>query len=343
MSKKSYEKTKIMLKGLLSELGYTFNNTLDKSYKPYTPSKEQYKKVWDYLDLNQNCNKYRWEGLPKGLTSWNLERMLYYYGALCGFKYGGQIWILPFTATQDLNAYGFPTTIQPITFNGRTPDNSSKDFFGADFKVEMFMPEETPDDKKAVILLDSIPEACGTFIPLSRYAQNTILINDIIETLKRININIVVSNKKLIINCTDENQAEVIRQELGEGFSSDSPFIVCTNPTSLPNISQTSDLQASDLFNVVKQYDSIRCQQSGILTKSFGQDKKERVNSGELMGEKEQVNIIYDVGLYLRQIFAKDMNRCLGTSIYCHENKEAREDESDYEDEEIIEEVQENE
>ena len=34
---------------------------------------------------------------------------------------------------------------------------------------------------------------------------------------------------------------------------------------------------------------------SGILTKSFGQDKKERVNSGELMGEKEQVNIIYDV------------------------------------------------
>ena len=338
---KKYEKTKIMLKGLLLEMGYSFNNTLDKSYRPYTPDKDQYRKIWTNMDLNQNCNKYRWEGLPKGLTSWNLERMLYYYGALCGFKYNGAIWVLPFTATQGLNAYGFPTKIQPITFNGQTPNNSSKSFFGKDFQIEMFMPDETPDENKACILLDTIPEACGTFIPMSRSAQNTILINDIIETLKRVNINIVVSNKKLIINCQDETQAEAIRQELGEGFSSDSPFIVCSNPTALPNVSQTSDLQASDLFNCIKQYDAIRCQQSGILTKSFGQDKKERVNSGELMGEREQVNIIYDVGLYLRQEWAKDMNRCLGTSISCKENKEALEDTQDSDD--IIEEVKENE
>ena len=338
MGKKNYNKTKIMLKGLLMEMGLTFNDTLDKAYVPYTPNKEQYRKVWSNLDLNQNCNKYRWKNLPKGLTSWNLERMLYYYGALCGFKYNGAVWVLPFTATRDLNAYGFPTTIQPITFNGRTPEDASKDFFGADFKVEMFMPEDKPDDKKACILLDSIPEACGTFIPMPRYAQNTILINDIVETLKRVNINVVVSNKKIVIQCQDENQADVIRQELAEGFSSDSPFIVCTNASSLPNISQASDLQASDLFNVIKQYDSIRCQQSGILTKSFGQDKKERVNSGELMGEREQVNIIYDVGLYLRQEWANDMNRCLGTTISVEENKEALEDTT-----ELEEEVKENE
>ena len=335
---KKYEKTKIMLKGLLMEMGLTFNDTLKDSYRPYTPNKEQYRKIWSNLDLNQNCNKYRWKGLPKGLTSWNLERMLYYYGALCGFKYGGSLWVLPFTATRDLNAYGFPTTIQPITFNGQTPDKASYDFFGADFKVEMFMPEDEQTDKKACILLDSIPEACGTFIPMSRCAQNTILINDIIETLKRVNINIVVSNKKIVISCQDENQAEVIRQELAEGFSSDSPFIVCTNPSSLPNVSQASDLQASDLFNAIKQYDSIRCQQSGILTKSFGQDKKERVNSGELMGEKEQVNIIYDVGLFLRQSWADEMNKCFNTDIVCEENKEALEDT-----EELVEEVKENE
>lgn len=335
---KKYEKTKIMLKGLLMEMGLTFNDTLKDSYRPYTPNKEQYRKIWSNLDLNQNCNKYRWKNLPKGLTSWNLERMLYYYGALCGFKYNNSLWVLPFTATRDLNAYGFPTTIQPITFNGQTPDNASSNFFGADFKVEMFMPEDEPTDKRACILLDSIPEACGTFIPMSRCAQNTILINDIIETLKRVNINIVVSNKKIVIQCQDEMQAEVVRQELAEGFSSDSPFIVCTNATALPNISQASDLQASDLFNAIKQYDAIRCQQSGILTKSFGQDKKERVNSGELMGEREQVNIIYDVGLYLRQSWAEEMNKCFNTNITCEENKEALEDTED-----LVEEVQENE
>ena len=55
---KKYEKTKIMLKGLLSEMGITFNNTLDKDYKPYTPNTEDYRRVWNVLDINQNCNKY---------------------------------------------------------------------------------------------------------------------------------------------------------------------------------------------------------------------------------------------------------------------------------------------
>lgn len=70
---------------------------------------------------------------------------------------------------------------------------------------------------------------------------------------------------------------------------------------------------------------------SGILTKSFGQDKKERVNSGELMGEKEQVNIIYDVGLYLRQMWAEDMNNNFKTNIQVEENKDALEDTEDLE------------
>ena len=339
------KKTSIMLMGLLEELGYSFNNTTKGAYQAYTPSKADYRRVWNDLDLNQNCNKYRWEGLPKGLTSWNLERMLYYYGALCGFEYNGTIWILPFTATKELNAYGFPTIIQPITFNGRTPDNSNKNFFGKNFKLETIMTDEEVGDMKgrAVLLMDHIPEACGTFIPQSRCSLNQILINDIIETLKRVNINIVVSNKKIIVECKDPKQADAIRNELSNGYNSDSPFIVVSSMDQLGQVGQSSQLEASDLFNAVKQYDAIRCQMSGILTKSFGQDKKERVNSGELMGEKEQVNIVYDVGLYLRQEFAKEMNKYLGTNIQVHENVEISEDEETKEDEEIIEEATNNE
>lgn len=335
---KKNEKTKIMLMQLLEGMGISFNNTLGKNYRPYIPDKQSYRRVWSILDLNQCCNKYRWEGLPEGLTSWNLERMLYYYGALAGFKNEGQIYVLPFTPKNGLNCYGFPTEIQPITFNGQTPDNSSNQFFGKNFKISTFIHGDLKTDKRACILLDSIPEACGTFIPLSRWSQNQVMINDIIETLKRININIVVSNKKLVINCPDEKQADVIRQELEEGYTSDSPFIITSNPSSMPTLNQSSDLAASDLFNAVKQYDSIRCQMSGILTKSFGQDKKERVNSGELMGEKEQVNIIYDIGLFLRQLWADDMNYNFGTNIRCLENVDALE-----ETEKIEEEVEKNE
>ena len=328
-----YEKTKIMMQQLLEEMGLTFNNTLSENYKPYRPNVEEYRRCWSILDLNQNCNKYRWTNLPEGIDSWNLERMLYYYGSLAGFSYNNQIYVLPFTPVNGLNCYGFPTKIQPITFNGRTPDDSTKSFFGHDFIITTFLKGDKPASNKACILLDNIPEACGTFIPVSRWIQNQTMINDIVETLKRANINIVVSNKKLVINCPDPKQAEVIRQELEKGYNSDSPFIITSNPSALPSITQSSDLAASDLFNVIKQYDAIRCQMSGILTKSFGQDKKERVNSGELMGEKEQVNIIYDVGLYLRQMWAEDMNNNFGTNIQVEENKDALEDTEDLEEE----------
>lgn len=329
MSKK-YEKTKIMMRQILEQEGYTFNNTTKEALEVYTPSKEDYFTVWNTYDLNQNCNKYKWTNLPKGLTSWNLERMLYYYGALCGFEYNGLVYILPFTPTKDLNAYGFPTTVQPITFNGRTPDASSKAFFGTNFKLETVIAGDKDAKNKAILLMDSIPEACGTFIPKSRFALNQILIRDIVETLKRININIVVSNKKIVIECQDSKQAEIIRQELAKGYSTDSPFIVTTNPTRSTNLSQGGEFIAQDLFNAVRQYDSIRCQHSGVLTKSFGQDKKERVNSGELMGEKEQVQIIYDGGLQLRKDFANEMNKYLSKHldgpIGVVENVEAKEE-----------------
>lgn len=323
---KRYEKTAIMMKQILEDMGFKFNNTLNNAYKPYTPSKEQYQILWNNYDLNQNCNKYRWKNLPKGLTSWNLERMLYYYGSLAGFEYGGNIYILPYTLKDSLNCYGFPNKIQPITFNGKTPKQASKDFFGKKFEIETFVEGDTLTKDKAIILMDSIPTATGTFIPLSRFAQNQALIDDIVETLKRININIVISNKKIVIECADEKQADVIREELAQGYSSDSPFMVVTNPNRSGQIAQSGDLQAIELFNVVKQYDSIRCLHSGILTKSFGQDKKERVNSGELMGEKEQVNIIYDVGLYLRKEFAERMNAVFNTNIQCEENEAIKED-----------------
>ena len=37
-------------------MGITFNNTLDKDYRPYTPNIEDYRRVWNVLDINQNCN-----------------------------------------------------------------------------------------------------------------------------------------------------------------------------------------------------------------------------------------------------------------------------------------------
>lgn len=54
---------------------------------------------------------------------------------------------------------------------------------------------------------------------------------------------------------------------------------------------------------------------SGISSKGFGADKKERLISMEMNGVEEEKDLILDMGLELRQLFADRMNKKFGTSI----------------------------
>ena len=100
----------------------------------YSPDRERYKTIWTNYDMNQCVSRYIWKNLPNGLTSWNLERMLYFRGSVAGFKVGGKVYILPFTITGRINPYGLPTHIKPITYNGKAVAGDS-DFISKSFEL----------------------------------------------------------------------------------------------------------------------------------------------------------------------------------------------------------------
>lgn len=279
----------------------------------YNPDREKYRIIWSNYDFNQCVSRYVWDNLPNGLTSWNLERMLYFRGTLCGFKVGGKVYILPYTATGELNPYGFPVEVTPITFNGRG-EVGKNDLFNEDFKLNVDINGDDTDNYSAVLLYDALPYNTSGQSP-SRYFMNQIIINEICETFARININVVVSNKKILIECKDAKQAAVIRAELAMAFASDCPFGVITSPLDSNNIQSTSDFNADDLFNTIKNYDAIRCFMNGIASKGFGAEKKERLVTGELAGAEENTDLILDMGYDLRKLFCDLCNKKFGTNM----------------------------
>lgn len=292
----------------IRSMGY--NPTNEKGYTPYKPNKNDYQRIWTYYDIQQNCSKYEWENLPKGLTAWNLERMLYFRGSLAGFKRDGVIYVLPYAMRDGLNVYGMPTAVTPYTYNG---ESQGKLAFEKGYKL----PVNTSGkyiEGEAFILYDAIPFTQGT-TPMSKFIQNRILINDIVDTMARININIVVSNKKIFFVLKDAKQKSVAQAEFDNAMSSDSPYGMLTSMFDIQTIQDTKDNNIQDLFNALKQYDSIRCQMSGIMTKGFGNDKKERVTSGELEGQEQQVLYVLDIGEMLRQEWADQMNKAFGLNI----------------------------
>lgn len=280
----------------------------------YNPDKEKYIRLWTNYAFNQNVSKYIWKNLPNGYKSWQIERMLYFRHSVAGFWIGGRIYIMPWvTNTSMLNPNGMPTKIKPITFNGR-PLAGQNDALNDGFELNVDQNGNETDKYSAVILWDSVPYS-GMGLSPARYYFDHIIIREIADTFARVNINVVVSNKKIILQIKDAKQAEVVRRELESAFSSDCPFAIVTAPLEAGSIQSTSDFNADELFNTIKNYDAIRCFMSGISSKSFGTEKKERLVSGELAGAEEEKDLILDMGLDLRKEFCELMNKKFGTNI----------------------------
>lgn len=279
----------------------------------YKPDKIKYKTIWQNYDFTQVCSRFIWKDLPNGLTSWNIERMLYFRGSLAGFKFANHVYILPYVVEGGLNPYGMPTKIKPILYNSGGLGGEKK-YFADNFKLNVDQWGDETDDYSAVILYDNIPygQQGGA---ISRYYYNNIIINEIAETFARININVVVSNKKIFLQVKDPKQQRVIQRELETAFGSESPFVLITSPLETQTIQSTNDYNADDLFNTIKNYDSIRCFMNGISSKSFGSEKKERLVSGELAGAEEEKNLVLDMAYDMRKLFADLCNKKFGTNI----------------------------
>lgn len=287
-----------------------------KQFNPlvkYSPSRKNYIKLWTNYDMNQCCSRYVWKNLPNGLTSWNLERMLYFRGTLCGFSFGGKVYILPYTPTPGLNPYGFPTGVKPITYNGQAVSGKN-DFFSENFELPVNQFGDESDNYSAVLLYDSIPYSQSSHSP-SRYFLNQFIIKEMADVFARVNINVVVSNKKIFLRIKDPKQRDIIEKELEIAFGSDSPFALITSEMDVDDVQTSSDYNADDLFNTIKNYDAIRCFMSGISSKGFGSEKKERLVTGELAGVDEEKDLILDMGYDLRKEFADLCNAKFGTNI----------------------------
>ena len=326
--KHDYAQTNLLRAG-----GVPARGTLDYDGKKTNPvatlnrDKTKYQLLWSQYDMTQCISRYVWENLPDNIKSYDVERMLYFRTSLIGFKWAGKHFILPYLVRGGLNPYGYPPKVAPMTYNGSTIGDPEDDVLNGILPLRTNASGVPDDQCDAILLFDNVPRFAGSNIGISRYALNQIIIADMAEVLSRVNVNLVVTNKKLFLIAKDANQRDVIQYEINQAFGSDSPVTVLSSPLDVQTVQNTDDYQADDLFNVLKNYDAIRCFMSGIQSKNFGTEKKERLVSGELAGNEEQIDLVADMGLELRQEFADNMNKKFGLNIKVRKRSDDYQDE----------------
>lgn len=89
--------------------------------------KSEIRKQLRIMDEQNAVNRYTWTGLPKGLTSQLIERILYYRGQGMFFRLQDKFYFLPYAlsapeGSTGIDVYGRFTGVTPLPFNGTSND-----------------------------------------------------------------------------------------------------------------------------------------------------------------------------------------------------------------------------
>ena len=271
----------------------------------------EFNSVLKDLDAQQNCNKYKWNGLPEYIPQWLIEYMLYLRGSLCGFISGGTLYILPYAQNKGINIYGMPNAVQPITFNGAMAGGEPSNYFGKELPINNF---GDPNSKaKACILYDRIPVYSSNSSPIGRAVLNSELVSYQCEILARVKNNLKNLDKKMVFYVDNEAQKNQMANDLREAYGTDDPFIIAVRGSSAFGDNKKDQTLQGDianetqsLFETWQSINSIRCMCSGIAN-GGAFEKKERKITGELQGEEAQTEIVIDAGLQMRRLFIEQM------------------------------------
>lgn len=269
----------------------------------------EFNQVLKDLDAQQNCNKYKWNGLPNYLPAWLVEYMLYLRGSLCGFISGGSLYILPYAQNKGINIYGMPNAVQPITFNGAMAGGNPDNFFGKELPVNNF--GDANSKAKACILYDRIPVYSSNSSPMGRAVLNDDLVRYQCEILGRVKNNLKNLDKKVVFWVDSEAQKNQMSNDIREAYGTDDPFIIAVRGSNWKDTKGETlqgDIanETQSLFETWQSINSIRCMCSGIAN-GGAFEKKERKITGELQGDQAQTEIVIDAGLQMRRLFLEQM------------------------------------
>ena len=174
---------RIIPKDLYAQAGINVNHKHGCSFNGNDESlKLSIKKQLRILDEQNAVNMFQWENLPVGLSSQELERLLYYRGQLAFFYLEelNQFYLLPYALDGTIDAYGRFNTIHPVPIASGSQDTAVKkaekalaDYLSTkkfDVLYDVVLPEElmeNPDyylNKCCVILHDYTKQLSETII-----------------------------------------------------------------------------------------------------------------------------------------------------------------------------------
>ena len=239
---------------------------------------------------NLAINRFSWEGLPYGLTSEQLEKLLIKHGQLMGYQDELKgLFILPCSGTKDVNPYGLPTVYRTMSENGKMSDDIDID---------------------EGILLKNNPLGIGDIDIIKSYAKK---IDDVEMTME---VNLFQQSIPRIILADEDSKLsakKLIQQIRSFKFA-------IFGKSSLSNNIKSSDVLDTQAPYILDKLQDLKVSLRNELLTYLGINninniKKERMIVDEVNANNDYINISLDLMYDMRKNFAYEFNKKYGTNV----------------------------
>ena len=291
------------------------------------------RRVFRIIDEQRAVNRYTWYNLPAGLSSQELERLLYLKYSLCFFYFAElkQFFFMPYALDGTIDFYGRFNTIHPVPMtSGNEKEAESKAFkeqasllstkkLDVVKDVVVFSDEITEDKltKSAVILRDYTNQMGQLGEP--RYLLNDNLLELEADCLPFMRTNLLLGTGIQGLRVPDADCASEVDAVASQMYNSalvGNPYVAITAPVEFQELQPNSTMKASEFFLALQSIDNLLLSTYGIENTGV-YEKKAHILESENAVNASNVSLVMQDGLSQRQNFCNIVNSIWNLGIWC--------------------------
>ena len=296
------------------------------------------RRVFRVLDEQRHVNKFQWFNLPAGISSQELERLLYYKYTLCFFYFKelNQFFFMPYALDGTIDFYGRFNTIHPVPMTSgaekeeQTSEYKQKAALLSTMKLDVvkdviiYSNEITEEKltKSAVILRDYTNQLSQMGEP--RYLLNDHLIEMEAECLPFVRTNLLLSSGVQGLRVPDaDSQAEVdaVARQVYEAAMVGNPYVAITAKAEFQELQPGSTMKASEYFLAMQSIDNLLLTIHGIENTGV-YEKKAHILESENAVNATNVSLVLADELRQRQNFCNIVNSLWDLGMWCEVSEE---------------------
>ena len=310
------------------------------------------------MDEQEAINRFKWYGLPDGIDSQLLERIIYYRGQAI-FFYDSDLdkfYFLPYALSGSIDPYGRFLQVKALPFLGGTTvdekkNNALKVWTDSIIRIPIYSfeevvvnPEKYTVKDYCIILKDYTPQEGENIIPRKELQEK--ILDLMAEAFPMARTNLIANCGIQGLRVQDEDskkQVEVMSDMIKLSSQTGEPFVPVFGPTEFQQLTGGSTSKVQDFLMYMQSLDNFRRSCYGL--KSGGVfEKKAHELQAEAMVNQSNTDLIFQDSLKRRQDFCDLVNLVFGLTIWCEPSETATGIDSNMDgstvDEENIEEAQ---